>query len=89
MSSSVVHVGMLGCGTVGGAVARMLTDTCDAFAPARYSLTPPPMPLPARTASRMAPFRRRPVSSAMPNRPGPRAASTSSDVAPDSASSKS
>jgi hypothetical protein len=34
-------------------------------------------------------FNKRPVSSAMPNRPGPSASSTSSDVPPDNAISKS
>ena len=37
----------------------------------------------------MAPFSSRPVSSAMPKRPGPSASSTSSEVAPTSATSKS
>ena len=42
-----------------------------------------------RRPSLMAPFNSRPVSSAMPNRPGPSASSTSSEVEPDRASSKS
>ena len=48
-----------------------------------------PRPRPAATPSMMARFSCVPVSSAIPKVPGPRVASTSSDVAPDSAISKS
>ena len=60
----------------------------DAFA-ARYAVAACPSPSPCAAPAVIASLRWRPVSSAMPNCPGPRLASTSSDVAPASATSKS
>ena len=50
----------------------------------RYAVTACPRPRPRSAPDAMLSFRWRPVSSAMPNCPGPSTASTSSDVAPPS-----
>ena len=70
-------------------VAAMLICANGGFALSRYLPTAWPRPNPPSTPSLMARLISVPVSSAMPNLPGPRAASTSSDVPPESAISKS
>ncbi len=67
----------------------MLARANGGCAAERYAATDCPSPMPRETPSVMAPLSSRPVSSAMPKRPGPSASSTSSEVDPASAISKS
>src|SRR4051812_32035259 len=88
MSVPIAMCTVTGICSRAAAASTLCLAYCGSFA-ARNRVTDWPMPRPAATPSLIAPLSSRPVSSAMPKRPGPSASSTSSDVAPASATSKS